>query len=79
MLSLLFTTFEALGDAIGSVVGGTLMEYSNYSWSSFPFFLFQLFLIVIIVVCMWRSFNKGDHDHVTTELQPLVVAATQLS
>ncbi|CAG2102739.1 unnamed protein product [Medioppia subpectinata] len=63
VVSSLFTTFEALGDAIGPVVGGTLMESYDYSWSSFPFFAFQLFLMgAIIVFCMWRSFSKSDQD-----------------
>ncbi|CAG2173619.1 unnamed protein product [Oppiella nova] len=63
VLSSLFTTFEALGDAFGPVVGGTLMESFDYSWSSFPFFAFQLFLMgAIIIYCLWREYNKDNQD-----------------
>ncbi|CAG2166740.1 unnamed protein product [Oppiella nova] len=62
VLSSLFTTFEALGDAFGPVVGGTLMESFDYSWSSFPFFAFQLFLSNVVVLYPMRApaFNVSN-------------------
>ncbi|XP_054159756.1 MFS-type transporter SLC18B1-like [Oppia nitens] len=63
ILSSLFTTWEALGDAFGPVIGGTLMESFDYSWSSFPFFALQLILITIITLFyLWRKFTNKKED-----------------